>query len=76
VPGDGQGRRGTPPAAGLDTNNQITAANGPAIVADAPAPVLVDYLAWPCRHGRCVQRPLHDCMDWWPAWALESRWPA
>jgi hypothetical protein len=33
-----------------------------------------DLLAWRCRHGLCVERPLHDHLDWWPAWALETRW--
>jgi hypothetical protein len=37
---------------------------------------VADLLAWRCRHGCCVDRPLHDYLDWWPAWALESRWSA
>jgi hypothetical protein len=68
--------RGGPPHQGNrpDTNNQITATNGETIVADVPTTVPVDYLEWRCRTGRCVDRPLHDCMDWWPAWSLEGRW--
>jgi hypothetical protein len=37
---------------------------------------VTDLLAWRCCRGRCVDRPLHDRMDWWPAWALEARWSA
>jgi hypothetical protein len=37
---------------------------------------VADLLAWRCRHGLCAGRPLHDRLDWWPAWTLESRWSA
>ncbi len=66
------GRPGWRP--GLDTQHITTATSGMAIIADPP--VVVDYLVWRCRRGQCVDRPLHDCMDWWPSWSLESRWSA
>ena len=70
---DGEGRARQP---GLNPQTITTTTSGEAIIAEATTPVLVDYLAWRCRTGRCVPRPLHDHLDWWPAWTLEARWSA
>jgi hypothetical protein len=46
-------------------------------IADAGDDVSADLVAWRCRHTQCVQRPLHDRMDWWPSWAEPlKRWSA
>jgi hypothetical protein len=64
-------RRG--PAATPDPRTAATEPQFSPTVARLP---IADLLAWRCRHGQCVQRPLHDRMDWWPAWAHEARWSA
>jgi hypothetical protein len=67
---NGGGRR--TPYAGLDTQRTPapTRTSGVAIIRQ-PANV-GDLLAWRCRAGRCVSRPQHDPMDWWPTWARRS----
>jgi hypothetical protein len=37
---------------------------------------VVDLAAYRCCIGQCIQRPEHDAYDFWPQWALESRWTA
>jgi hypothetical protein len=58
---------------GPNTTAASPKATGKLSVADGR---VADLLAWRCRHGCCVDRPLHDRLDWWPSWALEARWPA
>jgi len=58
---------------GLEVSRRAAGSTAVMVPRMATTAALADLLAWRCRHGRCVARPLHDRLDWWPAWAIERR---